>query len=129
MKEKAPKKEAGDSPETLPPFIFHMDVARQTDHKELGILSVSFNLHSIVGVQNEPPQDVPQWYADYFELKAIPASGWSCSLSRSGRFTEDLGRWKKIHGAVGMPDLPLFRGGIPCMLQASFALWEVPTPL
>lgn len=22
------------------------------------------------GVLNEPPQDVPQWYADYFELKA-----------------------------------------------------------
>lgn len=26
---------------------------------------------SIVGVQNEPPQYVPQWYADYLELKAI----------------------------------------------------------
>lgn len=28
-----------------------------------------------VGVQNAPPQNVPQWYTDYFELKAILASG------------------------------------------------------
>lgn len=28
-----------------------------------------------VGVQNKPPKDVPQWYADYFELKAILALG------------------------------------------------------
>lgn len=27
------------------------------------------------GVQNEPPQHVPQWYADYFELEASLASG------------------------------------------------------
>ena len=28
-----------------------------------------------VGVQNKSPQDLPQWYADYFELKATLATG------------------------------------------------------
>lgn len=28
-----------------------------------------------VGVQVEPPQDMPQWYADCFELKATLAAG------------------------------------------------------
>lgn len=28
-----------------------------------------------VGVQDKPPQNVPQWYADSCELKAILASG------------------------------------------------------
>lgn len=27
--------------------------------------------HPIVGVQNESPQDMPLWYEDYFELKAL----------------------------------------------------------
>lgn len=27
-----------------------------------------------MGVQNKPPQDVSQWYADYFELKATKRS-------------------------------------------------------
>lgn len=28
-----------------------------------------------MGVQNKLTQDVPQWYIDYFELKAILVSG------------------------------------------------------
>ena len=36
----------------------------------------------------------------------------SCSHSRSGRFTWDSGRWKKIHGAIRMSDMPLFWGGV-----------------
>lgn len=29
---------------------------------------------SYVGFQNEPPQDMPHWYSDYFEPKATLAS-------------------------------------------------------
>lgn len=29
-----------------------------------------------VGLQNKPPQDVPQWYADYLERKATLTAGW-----------------------------------------------------
>lgn len=29
----------------------------------------------VMGVQNKLTQDVPQWYIDYFELKAILVSG------------------------------------------------------
>ena len=35
----------------------------------------------------------------------------SCGLSRPGTFTWDSGRQKKIRGAVGMLDTPLFKGG------------------
>ena len=35
----------------------------------------------------------------------------SCSLSRLGRFTGYSSTWKQIHGAMGMPDMPLFKGG------------------
>lgn len=26
-----------------------------------------------MGIQKEPPQDMPEWYPDYFELKATDA--------------------------------------------------------
>ena len=50
-------------------------------------------------------------------------------LSRPGRFTQDLERQKKIHRAVGMTDMPLFRGGaIHACHKLRIALWDVLTP-
>ena len=39
---------------------------------------------------------------------------WSlcCNQSKPGRFIQHSGRRKKIYGAVGMPDMPLFKGGV-----------------
>ena len=54
----------------------------------------------------------------------------SCSLSRPGRFTLDLGRWKKICGVVGMLDMTLFKGGvIHACHRLSVTQREAPTPL
>ena len=54
----------------------------------------------------------------------------SCSHWRPGRFTQDSGRWRKIHRATGMSDMPLFWGGvIHAHHKPSVALGEVPTPL
>lgn len=39
-------------------------------HRRLGH-SLSLHSNGNIGVQNELPQDIPQWYANYFELKAV----------------------------------------------------------
>lgn len=41
----------------------------------MSLLSYSLPFPYCVGFWNEPPQDVPQWHAGYFDLKATdPAS-------------------------------------------------------
>ena len=58
-----------------------------------------------------------------FDLYLFITLSVSCSLSRPGRFTRDSERQKKMCGAVGMPDIPLFKGGVihahckPCVMQ------------
>lgn len=43
-------------------------------HRRLGH-SLSLHSNGNIGVQNELPQDIPQWYANYFELKAVETRG------------------------------------------------------
>ena len=45
---------------------------------------------SCVGVQNEPPQDMPQWCTDYLELKATLASGSRGASAAPFNYLEDL---------------------------------------
>ena len=53
-----------------------------------------------------------------------------CNISRPDRFTQDLGTWKNICRAVGMPDVPLFKhGSIHICGKLRVVPQEVPTPL
>ena len=59
-----------------------------------------------------------------------PSAPLSCSRTRLGRFTQDSVRQKKICGAVGLSDMPLFQGGVIHLCRKSWvALWEVLAPL
>lgn len=41
----------------------------------MSLLSCSLPFLYCVGFRNEPPQDVPQWHAGYFDLKATDPAG------------------------------------------------------
>ena len=53
----------------------------------------------------------------------------SSSLSRPGRSTLDSGRWKKMHGAVGMLDMSFFKSGQFSHAESCMCPAESPYPL
>lgn len=57
-------------------------------------------------------QKTPTLYLN--SVLTLQWAGLSCNRSEPGRLTWDLGSWKKVGGALRMPDRTLFRGGVTC---------------
>lgn len=66
----------------LPGLLFLENDLSTSFHSAHEVL-FTFSYKNKLWVQNKPPQDEPQWYADYFELKATLAAGSRETLSLS----------------------------------------------